>query len=427
MSLTKENYTKRLVDDEIDEILQMFGAISIEGPKYCGKTWTALNHANSFVLLTKSDNPNSDYQKALINRDLIYTDDYPELIDEWQSIEQIWDDIRTKCDEDGKSGKYILTGSSVPVKPENIFHSGAGRIYKLNMYTMSLFESGDSEGLVSLLDLFQNKNMAVNLKNKPTIEKIADLIIRGGWPASLKYISKNYYRLPDSYINDVLDHDINYDGVSRDKEKMRMLLRSLARNESTLVTNEKLISDIENYTTVENYQISRNTVSDYLNVLKNIHLIQDQLPFSSKIRSSVRVGKTSKRHFIDPSLACAILGLKQEQLINDLELFGFMFESLVVRDLRIYIEYLGGHIYHFHDNNTGEEVDAIVELRDGEYGAIEVKLGVGKIDEAANNLLKFSRSCSVAPKFLCVISGMIDYAYQRKDGVYVVPITALKP
>ena len=208
---------------------------------------------------------------------------------------------------------------------------------------------------------------------------------------------------------------------------MLMLLRSLARNESTLVTNEKLINDIDEYTTEDNYQISRNTVSDYLNVLKNIHLIQEQLPYSSKIRSSVRVGKTTKKHFIDPSLACSVLGLKQEQLKNDLELFGFMFESLCIRDLRIYIEYLGGRIYHFHDNNTGEEVDAIVELRDGTYGAIEIKLGVGKIEEAAGKLLKFSKHCNVSPKFLCIISGMIDYAYQRKDGVYVIPITALKP
>ena len=311
MSLTKENYTKRLVDNEIDELLNLFGAISIEGPKYCGKTWTSLNHANSYVLLTKSDNPNSDYQKALINRELIYTNLYPELIDEWQSIEQIWDDVRTKCDEDGKSGKFILTGSSVPAKPENIFHSGAGRIYKLNMYTMSLFESNDSEGVVSLLDLFNNKEIAVNLKHKPTIEMLADLIIRGGWPASLKYDKKNYYRLPESYINDVLDHDINYDGVSRDKEKMRMLLKSLARNESTLVTNKKLINDIDDYTNEEDYKVSRNTVLDYLNVLKNIHLLKDQLPYSEKIRSSVRVGKTVKRHFVDPSLACAVLGLKQ--------------------------------------------------------------------------------------------------------------------
>lgn len=427
MALTKEGYTRRLVDNELEELLEMFGAVSIEGPKYCGKTWTALNHANSSVLLTKSDNPNSDYQKALIDRELIYTGISPELIDEWQSIEQIWDDVRTKCDDDGKSGKFILTGSSVPVDSKKIFHSGAGRICKLYMYTMSLYESNDSEGTVSLMSLFNNESISVNLKEKPTIEKLADLIIRGGWPASLKYKSKNYYRLPESYIIDVLDHDISYDGISRDKEKMRMLMRALARNESTLVTNEKLISDIEEYTNQEAYQISRNTVTDYLNVLENIHMIQNQLPFSEKIRSSVRVGKTSKRHFIDPSLACSLLGLKQEHLIKDLETFGFMFESLVIRDLRIYIEYLGGNIYHYHDNNTGEEVDAIVELRDGTYGAIEVKLGVGSIEEASNNLINFSNKCTIKPQFLCVISGMIDHAYKRLDGVYVVPITALKP
>ncbi len=427
MPLTKKGYTKRLIDDEIEELLNMFGAISIEGPKFCGKTWTSLNHANSFVLLTKSDNPNSDYQKALIDRSLIYTNDYPELLDEWQSIVQIWDDVRTKCDEDGKKGKFILSGSSVPANQMDIFHSGAGRIYKLNMYTMSLYESGDSSGLVSLNSLFKNENINVNLKEKPNLAKFADLIIRGGWPASLEFEAKNYYRLPESYITDVLDHDIFYDGVIRDKNKMRMLMKSLARNESTLVTNEKLINDISEFNNNCEYSINRNTVSDYLSILENIHMIKNQLPFSEKIRSSIRVGKSVKRHFIDPSLACSLLGLKQEHLMKDLNLFGFMFESLVVRDLRIYIEHLGGMIYHYHENNTGFEVDAIVELRDGTFGAIEIKLGVGAIDEASKNLLQFKNNCVTSPAFLCVVCGMIDYAYQREDGVYVVPITALKP
>lgn len=427
MALTRKGYTKRLIDDEIEELLTMFGAISIEGPKYCGKTWTALNHANSSVLLTKSDNPNSDYQKALIDRNLIYTDNYPELLDEWQSIAQIWDDVRTKCDEDGKKGKFILSGSSVPVNQMDIFHSGAGRIYKLNMYTMSLYESGDSSGVVSLNSLFKNENININLKEKPTLDKFADLIIRGGWPASLEFEAKNYYRLPESYITDVLDHDIFYDGVIRDKNKMKMLMKSLARNESTLVTNEKLISDIFEYYNNDEYSINRNTVSDYLTVLENIHMIKNQLPFSEKIRSSIRVGKSTKRHFIDPSLACSLLGLRQEHLMKDLNLFGFMFEALVVRDLRIYIEHLGGMIYHYHENNTGFEVDAIVELRDGTFGAIEIKLGVGSIDEASKNLLQFKNSCVNTPAFLCVVCGMIDYAYKRDDGVYVVPITALKP
>ena len=427
MPLTKKGYTKRLIDDEIEELLTMFGAISIEGPKYCGKTWTALNHANSSVLLTKSDNPNSDYQKALIDRSLIYTNEYPELIDEWQSIVQIWDDVRTKCDEDGKKGKFILSGSSTPVNQKDIFHSGAGRIYKLNMYTMSLYESGDSSGVVSLRSLFKNENININLKEKPSLDKFADLLIRGGWPASLEFDPKNYYRLPESYITDVVDHDISYDGITRDKNKMKMLMKSLARNESTLVTNEKLVNDIFEYTDNDEYSVNRNTVSEYLTVLENIHMIKNQLPFAEKIRSSIRVGKSVKRHFIDPSLACSLLGLKQEHLIKDLNLFGFMFESLVVRDLRIYIEYLGGMIYHYHENNTGFEIDSIVELRDGTFGAIEIKLGVGAIDEASKNLLQFRSKCITKPAFLCVICGMIDYAYRRNDGVYVVPITALKP
>lgn len=428
MALTKEGYTRRLIDDELEKLLTMFGAVSIEGPKFCGKTWTAFNHANSSVLLTKSNNPNSDYQKALIDRKLIYTDVYPELLDEWQSIAQIWDDVRTKCDEDGKKGKFILSGSSVPVNQKEIFHSGAGRICKLYMYTMSLYESGDSSGIVSLSSLFNNENINVNLEESPTLNKFADLIIRGGWPASLDFKPENYYYLTESYITDVLDHDISYDGVARDKNKMRMLMRSLARNESTLVTNEKLVSDIFEYNgNNEEYNVNRNTVADYLNVLENIHMIKDHLPFSEKIRSSIRVGKSAKRRFIDPSLACSLLGLKQEHLMKDLNLFGFMFESLVVRDLRIYIEHLGGAIYHYHENNTGFEIDTIVELRDGTFGAIEIKLGVGAIDEASNNLLQFNDKCTTKPAFLCVICGMIDYAYRREDGVYVVPITALRP
>ena len=427
MTLTKKGYTKRLADDELSELLKIFGAVSIEGPKYCGKTWTALNHANSYVVLTKSDDPNSDYQKALTSRELIYKDARPELIDEWQSIEQIWDNVRTKCDEDGKPGKFILAGSSVPADSSKIFHSGAGRICKLKMYTMSLYESGDSEGIVSLKNLFSHKPITANLAKKPSLENLADMIVRGGWPASLKLSKKNYYRLPESYIEDVLERDINYDGVKRDKEKMRQLLRSLARNESTLATNEKIVSDIDEYTTKENYQISRNTVADYLNTLENIHLIKNQLPYAEKIRSSIRVGKTAKRHFVDPSLACAALGARQERLAKDLELMGCMFESLAVRDLRIYIEHLGGRLYHYRDNGNGDELDAIVELQDGSYGALEIKLGVGAIDEAATKLVEFAEKCERKPEFLCVISGLVEHAYRREDGIYVIPITGLKP
>lgn len=427
MSLTKQGYTKRLIDDEIATALGFFGAISIEGPKYCGKTWTALNHANSSVLLTKSDDPNSDYQRALASRSLIFKEERPELIDEWQSIPQLWDDVRTQCDELGQPGQFILTGSSVPPKREEIFHSGAGRICKMNMHTMSLYESGESDGTVSLAALFRGDEVTSAMAEPPTLSRLADCIIRGGWPASLRFDPANYYRLPQSYIADVLDHDIEYDGVKRDKSKMQLLLRSLARNEATLASNEKIISDIDEYKDAETYGISRNTIADYLNTLANIHLIENQPPFAEKLRSSDRVGKAEKRHFADPSLACAVLGIRQAQLMDDLGLMGCMFESLAVRDLRVYIEYLGGRIYHYRDNATGKELDAVLELSDGIYGAVEVKLGVGSIDAAATNLIEFAEKCVKKPAFLCVVSGLINHAYRRADGVYVVPLTALKP
>ena len=427
MTLTKKGYTERLIDDEISAALRVFGAISIEGPKYCGKTWTALNHANSSVLLTKSDDSNSDYQRAMASRSLIFKEELPELIDEWQSIPQIWDDVRTRCDDSGQPGQFILTGSSVPPRAEEIFHSGAGRICKMNMHTMSLYESGESEGKVSLQTLFEGGDVVINLSTKPTLAQLADYIIRGGWPASLRLSPENYYRLPQSYIVDVLDHDIAYDGVSRDKNKMKLLLRSLARNEATLATNEKIVSDIDEYVDESTYGVSRNTVAEYLNVLANIHLIENQPPYAEQLRSSDRVGKAEKRHFVDPSLACAALGIRQAHLMDDLGLMGCMFESLAVRDLRVYIEHIGGHIYHYRDNVSGNELDAVLELSDGVYGAIEIKMGVGAIDKAAEKLVWFANSCTRKPAFLCVLSGLIDYAYRRADGVYVVPLTALKP
>lgn len=427
MTLRKTGYTDRLIDEEIRAALKVFGAISIEGPKYCGKTWTALSHANSSVLLTKSDDNNSDYQRAMVSRSLIFKEDLPELIDEWQSIPQIWDDVRTRCDESGQPGQYILTGSSVPPRAEEIFHSGAGRICKMNMHTMSLYESGESEGTVSLRALFDGEDVAVNLSVKPTLERLADYIVRGGWPASLKFRPEDYYRLPQSYIEDVLDHDIEYDGVKRDKNKMRLLLRSLARNEATLASNEKIVSDIDEYVNEDAYGVSRNTVAEYLNVLENIHLIENQPPYAEQLRSSDRVGKAEKRHFVDPSLACAVLGIRQARLMDDLGLMGCMFESLAVRDLRVYAEHIGGKIYHYRDNATGRELDAVLELSDGVYGAVEIKMGVGAIDKAAEDLSQFANSCVRKPAFLCVVSGLIDYAYRRDDGVYVVPLTALKP
>lgn len=421
MPLTKKGYKQRIIDAKIEKSLKIFGAISIEGPKWCGKTWTSLNHANSVVYLNNVSNNFNERKLAQMNVDLILNKKAPELIDEWQEVPAIWDGIRFKCDEDNERGKYILTGSATPVS-NDIHHSGAGRICRMKMYTMSLYESGDSSGEISLQDLFTEK-VKDKLTRKVDLKKLIYLIIRGGWPQSLGMKEDEVLELTQSYINDVLNFDIsNIDGKRRDINKMRMILRSLARNESTIVNNNTIINDVNE----DNDIASKNTVLEYIDILEKLHLIENQTAFSINLRSSSRVGKSAKRHFTDPSLVCGILGLTSESLINDVNFLGFLFEALCERDLRIYIESYNGNLYHFRDNTTGLEIDSIVELPNGEYGAIEIKLGTDKIEEAAENLLKFNNLVEKKPKFLCIISGLHEAIIRRKDGIYVIPITALK-
>ena len=426
MKLTKEGYKERLIDKIIEENLEIFGAISIEGPKWCGKTWTALNHANSVVYLNNTADNFREKHLAEMDVNLVLDKEKSELIDEWQEVPAIWDAVRFKCDQDSKKGKYILTGSATPVS-DKIHHSGAGRICKMKMYTMSLYESRDSTGDVSLKDLFNNK-VENKLLDKVELNHLAELIVRGGWPESVNLSTKGAMKIAKSYIDAILDKDIiEIDGVKRDKGKMEMLLRSLARNESTISTNNVLIKDIAENTAEEELDISRNTVTDYLNVLNRLHLIENQKAFMYKIRSRSNVGKSAKRHFTDPSLGCAILNITPEKLINDLETFGFYFEALCERDLRIYAETIGAKLYHYRDNNTGLEIDSIVEIADGEYGAIEIKLGSNKEEEAVQSLKKFYELAEIKPKFMCVICGLYDAVIKRPDGIYVLPITALKP
>ena len=426
MKLTKNGYIPRLIDRSIDENLKIFGAISIEGPKWCGKTWTALNHSNSVVYLNSTMNNFKDKNLAEMDVNLILDKDKPELIDEWQEVPAVWDAVRFKCDFDGGKGKYILTGSSVPVS-DKIRHSGAGRICKMKMYTMSLFESGDSNGDVSLADLFDGK-IKNKLVGKVTLQKIAELIVRGGWPNAIDMPIEGAIKITKSYIEAVLDKDIvEIDGVHRNKQRMEMLLRSLARNESTVSSNKVLMKDVDDNVTEEDLNISRNTITDYLDVLERLHLIENQNSFTYKIRSRSNVGKNVKRHFVDPSLGCAVLNITPEKLMNDLETMGLYFEALCERDLKIYAESIGAKLYHYRENDTGVEVDAIVELCDGEYGAIEIKLGSNKIDEAVESLNRFYKLADVKPKFMCVICGLYDAVIKRPDGIYVLPITSLKP
>ena len=425
MSLRKEGYVDRLVDKKIEDYLSIFGAVSIEGPKWCGKTWASLNHANSVVYLDEEETR----QKAELSLDLILNEEKPELIDEWNLIPKIWDAIRRKCDETTKKGNYILTCSTKLTddeQKEKIHHSGAGRIGKINMYTMSLFESGDSTGKVSLQDML-NGTLKNQINEKVTLEQLANLIIRGGWPSNINVAEDKNNIIPKSYIDAILDKDMN-DDRNRDKNKMMMLLKSLARNESTIASNSTLMKDINEIENNEERIESRITIDDYLNVLNRLHILENQNAYSENYRSPDRIGKSPKRHFTDPSLACACLDLTKEKLINDLRTFGLMFESMVERDLRIYIEYLGGKLFHFRDNVTGLEVDSILEFSDGEYAAVEIKLGFNQVEEAKKNLTNFYNNMVKRPKFMCIIVGYTDViAKDPETGIYIVPITALKP
>ncbi|MBQ3441496.1 ATP-binding protein [Candidatus Saccharibacteria bacterium] len=423
-TLTQPGYYSRIIDKRISECLQSFGAVSLEGPKWCGKTWTALNHCYSSAYLghSISSSKQSDYDLALTDLDLVLSRDRPELVDEWQDIPAVWDTIRHKCDLENQPGLYILTGSATPPHIEDIHHSGAGRICRLNMTTMSLYESGDSSGDVSLADLFQNNVKPKELENRPTLDSLISYIIRGGWPAA---ISRKLATgaLSEGYIEDVLKHDvIAIDGVKRDSEKMRLLIRSLARNESTIVSNKTLIRDLD-----EGGILNKNTVSDYLAVLEELHLLANQPAYRENVRSPERVGTSVKRHFTDPSLAVAALGLDQDGLLSNLKALGFLFEALCEHDLRVYIESLGGTLRHYRNNVSGLEIDAIVELKNGDIGAIEMKLSPDKIDEGVKSLNSFSSELTITPKFRAIICGLYSAITRRKeDGIYIFPLTALK-
>lgn len=422
--MENKNYMNRLVDEKLDKYLEVFGAVSVEGPKWCGKTWTSLKHSNSAVYLDDEQTKKS----GLLDLNMILDKEAPELIDEWHIIPQVWDKVRRKCDEDSKKGKYILTCSTElnDEKKKQVFHSGAGRIARIKMQTMSLYESKDSSGEASITDMYNNtqKNKSVEV---PELKQIANLIVRGGFPANIETKENEIGLIPKSYIESVLDKDID-DDKKRDKNKMRMLIKSLARNESTIVSNQTLIRDIMSYSDNDEYIDSRDTIADYLDVLERLYFTDNQSAFITNFRSSSRIGKSAKRHLIDPSLACAALDLNADKLLNDLNTFGFLFESLVERDLKIYMNYLGGELFHFRDNATGMEVDSILEFANGDYATVEIKLGDNQVEEAISNLNKFYKNAEKKPKFMCVITANSKYVFKYEDsGIYVLPITALKP
>lgn len=425
MFVNKKDYKPRLIDRTIDEFLETFGAICIEGPKWCGKTWTSSYHSNSEIML---GNPEGDFQNrqlAEMSPSLVLEGEAPRLIDEWQEVPQLWDAVRYKVDQNAKKGQFILTGSATP-NHKGILHSGAGRIAKLRMRPMSLYESGNSGGEVSLKQICEGK-IEAKITGEVNLKQIIDFIIRGGWPANQDTALKQAAYLPVQYIRAILDDDVyRMDNIKRDKHKMELLLRSLARNEATTATNKKLKNDMKE---IDDEDIDVDTVAAYLDIFSRLFLTENQLPFEPKLRSSIRIKQAEKRHLSDPSLAAALLNASPEMLLQNLNTLGFLFEALCERDLKIYAETFGAGLYHYQDYNNNE-MDAVIEMPNGEWCGFEIKLGANQIEAAAENLIRIRNDIKnnggKEPSSLCVICGLSNAAYQRPDGVFVVPITALK-
>lgn len=351
--MNKENYIPRIIDDKIEEYLKVFGAVCIEGPKWCGKTWTSSFHSNSSIFIGDPAGNFQNRQLAELSPSLILDGESPRLIDEWQEFPPIWDAVRFKVDQSNQKGQFILTGSATP-NHKGILHSGAGRIARLRMRPMSLYESGDSSGKVSLEKLCHGDFSPV-LTGEVDLRKLISLIVRGGWPGTIHLPVEQAALLPAEYLNAVIDDDVyRIDGIKRNTAKMRLLLRSLARNESTTVTNKTLKNDIRE---IDDEDINVETVKEYLDIFDRLFITDNQPPFSAGVRSSVRIKQAVKRHLSDPSLACALLNVTPSGLLGDLETLGFLFEALCERDLKIYAESFGAALYHYQDYRN-KEIDA---------------------------------------------------------------------
>lgn len=428
--LTPEGYISRIIDNQIQERLKIYGAICIEGPKWCGKTWTALHNSGSKISL---GDPSGNFQnKRLASMDpkLVLEGDTPRLVDEWQEVPQIWDAVKFKVDELNVKGRYILTGSSSP-RWHGVLHSGSGRIGSIRMRTMSQFELGNSTGSVSIMDLF---NHTVPVTAVPELEliDIINMILKGGWPSAITLSVEQAQQIAKDYLLNIPNDMEKIDGKKRNVKKVASLIRSLGRNESTQASKKTLSNDMIEYSEdQEEFDDipEKDTITEYLDSFAKLFLIEDQPSFDYKLRSSVKALKKPKRHYTDPSLAAAAIGATAEMLMDDLETLGFFFESLCVHDLRVYAENIGASVYHYRDEQ-GKEADAIVQLKDGRWGMFEIKLGFNQVDDAAESLKTLSstflKETGEVPEFLCVLGGQFNASYRRDDGVYVIPLTALK-
>lgn len=428
-----KDYKPRICDMELQEQLEASGAVLIEGAKWCGKTYTARHAAQSALFMQDRDNSKRYKQIAATKPSLLLEGETPRLIDEWEEAPVLWDAVRFAVDMRGEVGQFILTGSATPkddgrnidmADEERRMHTGVGRIAPLRMRTMSLWESGESNGKVSLQSLFDEQPDIAAISDL-TIEQLAYAICRGGWPASIKLTERAALRMAKNYIEEVIRFDIHrVDGVEKNPLRVRKLLESYARNISTMASNETLMADVR----ATDQTIAANTFASYMTALRRIFIIDEVPAWSPALRSKTTIRTSPKRHFADPSIATALMRTSPQGLFKDFNTFGLLFEDLCARDLRVYAQALDGDVFHYHDKKE-LECDLVIALHDGRWAAVEVKLGMNEEDEAAKHLLKLSQDIDeqrmLKPSFLMILTGG-QYAYRREDGVFVVPIGCLK-
>ena len=420
----KNKYLPRLADAKLALALQAMGAVLIEGPKWCGKTSTAEHVAKSVLYMQDPDTFEENMLKAKTKPSLLLEGETPRLLDEWQVAPVLWNAVRFAVDKRQEAGQFILTGSVVPVRTDDM-HSGTGRISRMKMRTMSLFESGESSGEISLGELFEGKTEMFG-KSKVTLEQIAFILTRGGWPAAVNENNETLaLKKSSDYYEAVVSEDISrVDKVEKSPDRVRSLMRSLARNISSEASTTTILNDLLS----NDESLSQVTIDQYINALKTLFVIDDLPAWSPNLRSKTAIRTTAKRHFSDPSIATAALGATSKRLFDDFCTFGLLFEALCIRDLRVYADALGGDVYHYRDAK-GVEVDAIIQMKDGHWGAVEVKMGAGDVETASENLMKFSANIDTAkmrePSFLMVLTAT-ESAFQMENGVWVVPLGCLK-
>ena len=418
----KSDYRPRILDTKLKALLGVFGGVLIVGPKWCGKSWTASNQAKSEIFIDTPENR----RRAMLIPDDVLGGPTPRLIDEWQDAPVLWDAARRKIDNEHRPGILIFTGSAVPDIPEDNkpSHSGTGRFARMRMRTLSLYEKGISNGKVSLSALFEQQSFRP-CSSEINYQKAVNLICEGGWPASFWVPEENASMIAREYLNMVINEDIGRaDGVRRDPALVQHFLRSLARNSATPVKATSMKADVIER---EGNDISEQTIRSYYESLKKIFVIEEQDAWTPSLRSRSRIRTTPKRHFTDPSLAAAALGATPGILLKDTKTVGFLFETLCFRDLSVYMDALDGKVFHYHDKDE-LEADAILQLPDGKWGGVEIKLGQFEFDYAASNLLKLKKKLAGEtdpPSFLAIITASGGMAWQREDGVLVIPIDCL--